>query len=63
MFRHARAAHLLNGGADLRVVQENLGQEKADPTAIYLHVTPARPRETYNAAQGWIEGERAGRRR
>jgi hypothetical protein len=35
--------------------------DKADTTAIYLHVTPARPRETYNAAQGWVDGRRVGR--
>ena len=65
LLRHTFATHMLDGGADLRVVQELLGHESVVTTQIYASVTQRRAREIYLKAHPRAgttsEGENTGK--
>jgi integrase/recombinase XerD len=50
VFRHSYATHLLDGGADIRVVQELLGHSSVTTTQIYTLITIDKVRESYSTA-------------
>lgn len=57
--RRAFASHMLEGGADLRVIQELLGHARITTTALYCGLSPARLKDVHTRCHPTAGGNRA----